>query len=90
MEMLATQCPRLRRLSGRAAALSFRTRMVGGLRPPSPGPRIFRGDDPPIPPEAGFARKPGVGSLLTPRFNTHDACGACTTTHDVRDACEHP
>ena len=44
MEMLAPQCPRLRRLSGRAAALDLPcSRTVG----PLPGFRIVRGDSSP-------------------------------------------
>ena len=72
LEMLATQCPRLRRLSGRAAALNFRVRRAFG--PPSRALGIPQQDSPrawgapaphapwpPYPPQAGSARKPGCG-----------------------------
>jgi hypothetical protein len=44
MEMLATQCPRLRRLSGRAAALSLGSPCSVGSRLTFPGSGIPRGD----------------------------------------------
>ncbi len=75
MEMLATQCPRLRRLSGRAAALSFGIPMVGGLRPPSPvfvssgGTAPLHGGLPPpiplapVPPRGGLRPQGGAWGL---------------------------
>jgi hypothetical protein len=66
LEMLATQCPRLRRLSGRAAAFNVGIAVVGGLRPIFPGLGIPRGTAlphggasapiplAPVPPAAGF------------------------------------
>jgi hypothetical protein len=60
LEMLATQCPRLRRLSGRAAALSFH---VWWASPTFPDLGIPRGDDPPYPPQRASPARRGVGSL---------------------------
>ena len=67
MELLATQCPRLRRLSGRAAALDFPCLVAEAT---FPGCVIPRGDSllawrapaphspwPPYPPQRAFARK---------------------------------
>src|SRR5277367_2159981 len=70
MEMLATQCPRLRRLSGRAAAFSFGIRMVGGLRPPSPG--LHPPGDDPRTTRCGLRPQGGAWSLLTP-YVSYDA-----------------
>ena len=68
LEMLATQCPRLRRLSGRAAA--YKLPFSLGPRPDFPRPSYPRGDAPPawgcrppirLAPTAGSARKPWRG-----------------------------
>jgi hypothetical protein len=61
LEMLATQCPRLRRLSGRAAAFKLPC-SVGFAH--LPVPMVSSGGRPPVPPASGLSpANRGVGSL---------------------------
>ena len=78
MEMLATQCPRLRRLSGRAAALNVGIPVVGGLLAHLPGlSGIVRGATPRNPPmrASPARRRRGLALPASPglprRLGTH-------------------
>jgi hypothetical protein len=79
MEMLATQCPRLRRLSGRAAALSFGLTMFGGRLAHLPGPWYPRGDSP-LGWRAPGPRSPPQQQAFAPQGGSSlNRCAPCAT-----------
>ena len=86
LEMLATQCPRLRRLSGRAAALSFHVRWAS---PAFPSPRCLPGGRPPVPPGRASPANRGVDSLNPVRLRERQASLAPTSVAPLPAARPH-